>query len=507
MSGMDRVRSWATAGFVAALSAGAASPPISLDVVYPRLEGRNTTITLPRVDSTFAFGSIQPPDGRLYVNGEAARVWENGAFLAYVPLDTVNRQFRFLLVSPEGDSVEQNLDFAFLTAEDSVHKFAPAHPLNQRLPARITVMQPHAQVRATPGGAYILAPLPGSQALADSFIAPSYRVRLHENLHGWIEDRYVQLDTTDRTAPRAIIGRVKVHSNERWTRVEIPLDQPPLFRLEHRPEDRALVLDLFGAGSRINRIDYDPADPLIQEIRWAQIQDDLLRLEIILKSSRLWGYGALWRELDGIGDGSTLEINVRHAPRLEKRVLKNRRIVLDPGHGGQQPGSIGPTRLLEKEPNLKLAIMLKALLEKEGAVVFLTRSADSTVELYRRADYAVQQDGEILVSLHNNALSDGENPFVKRGSAAYYYHSQSLDLARVLHDDLLPATGLPDHGWYYQNLALARPTEMLAVLLECAFMIHPEEEMLLRDDRFLKRTARGIAEGLKEFLEDCRDER
>ncbi|HEX7345076.1 MAG TPA: N-acetylmuramoyl-L-alanine amidase, partial [bacterium] len=112
--------------------------------------------------------------------------------------------------------------------------------------------------------------------------------------------------------------------------------------------------------------------------------------------------------------------------------------------------------------------------------------------------------GEILISLHNNALSDGENPFVKRGSAAYYYHPHSQELARILHDDLLRATGLSDHGLYYQNLALARPTEMLAVLLECAFMIHPDEEALLRDDRFLQRTAEGIAAGLKRFLKQRR---
>jgi len=126
------------------------------------------------------------------------------------------------------------------------------------------------------------------------------------------------------------------------------------------------------------------------------------------------------------------------------------------------------------------------------------------VDLYERVDFALEQGGEFLISLHNNALSDGENPFVKRGSAAYYYHPHSLELARILHDDLLQATGLADHGLYYQNLALARPTEMLAVLLECAFMIHPDEEALLRDDRFLQRTAEGIATGLKRFLKQCR---
>ena len=478
-----------------------ASGPPALDVVYPRHEGRDTILTMPRVDSTFAFGSVQPTDCRVFINGMPARVWENGAFLAFVPLDTLSSRFDVLAVSPSGDSLRESLEFRLLPAPSSAAAIEGVHPNNAGLPARMTIIAPHAQLRAIPNGAYIMASPQGSEALADSFVTPYYRVRLEGDRHAWIEAGFVSLDTSNHTSPRSVVGRIVARGDGEWSSVEIPLAEPLLFDLRAEPENHQLRLDLFGGRSRINRIDYDPLDPIIREIRWTQARDDVLRLEVLLKQDRLWGYGAAW----GGEDGKTLILIIRRAPQVDKRVLKHRRIVLDPGHGGSQPGSVGPTRLAEKEPNLILAQKLKALLEKEGARVFLTRHGDTTVDLYDRVDYALQQDGEILISLHNNALSDGENPFVKRGSAVYYYHPQSLELAQVLHEKLLQATGLSDHGFYYQNLALARPTEMLAVLLECAFMIHPEEETLLRDDRFLQRTAQGIAAGLKEYLKTCRN--
>lgn len=484
-----------------------AAQTVLLDVVYPRLEGRDTVLVMPRVDSTFAFGSVQPADSRIYVNGAPAQIWQNGAFLAFVALDTFSRRFDFIAISPAGDSVHRTIPFRLMSAAGAAGEIPKPHPLNRQLPARITISQEHAALRTSPDGAYTLLPLSGSVALADSFVSPYYRVRLSGNLHVWVEERFATLDTTKHEAPAVVLHRLQVRGGDPWTRMEIPMAEPILFQLEEDPEIGCLTLDLYGAVSGINRIDYDPGDPVIKEIRWTQLQDEILRLEIFLNGMRLWGYGAAWEGDPGREDELALVIKIRRPPRIEKHVLKNRTIVLDPGHGGMQPGAVGPTRLLEKEPNLKLALKLQALLEKRGARAILTRSSDSTAELYDRVDYAIAQGGEILISLHNNALSDGENPFWKRGSAVYYYHPQSRDLAWILHRYLLQATRLPDYGLYYQNLALARPTEMPAVLIECAFMIHPEEEALLRKDQFLSKTAAGIAAGLENFLSRCREER
>lgn len=472
--------------------------PLKLDVVYPRCEGRDTLILMPRVDSTFAFGSVNPPGSRILINGTPAKVWDNGAFLGYFPLNPAVAEIVLFAVSPQGDSLRKVLPLRFPASPTVKSEPDQPHPLNSRLPALLTVTRDFAAMRCTPGGAYTLFPLRGAVAQADSFVSPHFRVRLCDDLHAWVEDRFVELDTSRAIRPIRTIPRIAVKSESGSVNVIIPSAGSLLFDVREVSESHGLLLRIYGADSRINRMDYDPRDEWIREIRWQQIKDGVLDLQISL-ASRLWGYSAAYHNDD-------LILSIRKPPPIAKKALKNRVIVLDPGHGGEQPGAVGPTRLAEKEPNLRIALHLKAFLEQEGAQVYLTRTDDSAVELYDRVTTALQKKADILLSLHNNALSDGENPFVKHGSAVYYYQPFSLELARSLHDHLVAATGLNDHGLYYQNLALARPTEMPAVLLECAFIMYPPEEILLRNDAFLQRIARSITAGLREFLQRQRNQ-
>jgi N-acetylmuramoyl-L-alanine amidase len=469
------------------------------------VERPDSAVVLPRLDSTFAFGSVKPAGTRLWVNGIPVKVYPNGAFLCFVPLDTEGQRFTFRAESPRGDTTIKLLPFRWFP-EGRTDVVAVAHPLNQRLPARITISQDYAAARSAPGQAYTLFPLRGSVALADSFASGCYRVRLATGRHAWIEEKFVTLNSEARDIPAVSLGKIAVHASESWTTVEMPLAQPVLFNLEEKSEAQALVLELYGVTSRLNRVDYDPGDSVLREVRLRQTEDGILQLTFRLSASRLWGYNAEW-QVDSSRGTYTLALHIRRPSQIQERPLQGRVIVLDPGHGGVQPGSVGPTRLPEKEPNLKLALKLKKRLEDKGAQVLLTRSADSTVELYDRVSFAIKAQADVLLSLHNNALSDGENPFLNHGSGVYYYQPMSLDLARTLHQYLIQGTGLRDHGFYYQNLALCRLTEMPSVLIETAFMMYPEEEQLLRTDRFLDRTAQSLAAGLEAYFRQCKEER
>jgi N-acetylmuramoyl-L-alanine amidase len=220
-------------------------------------------------------------------------------------------------------------------------------------------------------------------------------------------------------------------------------------------------------------------------------------LTIFLNSPQIWGYLA---ELDSIGN-FILKIKKPPEPSLTK--LK---IALDPGHGGTDNGAIGPTRLLEKEANLAIALELAELLQNEGAKVFLTRSGDEQVELYQRLDKADSVAADFYISLHNNAHSDSVNPLIYHGMGVYYYQPKSLKLARFIHNRLLSTTKLPDDGFYYANFAAPRSTNMLSVLIETAFIIYPEEEILLKDTNFQRQTALGIYLGIKDFLKEAKRE-
>lgn len=472
--------------------------PVQLDVVYPRLEEGDSIFVVPRVDSTFALGSVRPAAAEVFVNGVPAEVWENGAFLAFFPLDTLNGQYNFLAVGRGGDSINTVIPFLFYEDYVLLREEAEPEVVIPPLPVCLKINNANAVLRTGPDLGYWLFPPSGCAALADSFDGSYYRLSLCQGLHAWVEDRFVTLDTSRADPPRSVVDAIFVRDGDEWTQIRIPLEEPLIYRLEERPATGSLVIDLYGAVARVDQINYENQDSSIRHIAWNQVGDDLLRLEIYTNLSRFWGYGATY-------EGNTLLVKVRRPPEIERRSLKGRVIALDPGHGGSEDGAIGPTRLLEKDANLALASKMKRLLEKEGARVVLTRWSDSTVAIYDRIDCAVSQNAEILLSLHNNALPDGRNPFVERGSSVYYYHPQSRDLAWALHKELLKASGLRDQGFFYKNLALARPTQLPAVLIECAFIIHPEEEMLLRDDRFLDRLAKGLVKGLKNYLKECQE--
>jgi N-acetylmuramoyl-L-alanine amidase len=200
-------------------------------------------------------------------------------------------------------------------------------------------------------------------------------------------------------------------------------------------------------------------------------------------------------------EGRTLVLDIRKPPSIdEKRPFAGRRIAVDPGH--PPAGATGPTRLYEGDANLAVAFRLKRLLEEEGATVFMIRVDRSPVRLYDRTRRAEMLNAEVLVSIHNNALPDGVNPFENNGTSVYYFQPQSLDLARALQRGLLEAMGLTDLGIGRASLALARPAWMPAALTEGAFMMIPDQEAGLRDPAFQEAYARGVLEGLREFLRE-----
>jgi N-acetylmuramoyl-L-alanine amidase len=141
------------------------------------------------------------------------------------------------------------------------------------------------------------------------------------------------------------------------------------------------------------------------------------------------------------------------------------------------------------------------MLEKEGAKVLMTRYGHENVPLYDRPKMAENWGADILISVHNNALSDGVNPFYNNGTSAYYYYPHSKALAEAIHKRMLKATGLPDHGLYYGNLVLTRYSSVPSVLIECAFMMIPEQEAMLKTNDFQRKCAGAIKDGIEDFLD------
>jgi N-acetylmuramoyl-L-alanine amidase len=258
-------------------------------------------------------------------------------------------------------------------------------------------------------------------------------------------------------------------------------------------EDRRTVqLQLFGVRSDTDWIRYDLSDDLIDLASWFQPEENLWELKLSLNEN-LYGYDTYYR-----GNTFCLEL-IRPPTNLGK--LRRKRIVIDPGHSSD-PGAIGPTGLTEAEANLAIALEVRDELVRQGAQVIMTRQDSSHVNLYDRPVIAKSYEADLFVSIHNNALPDGVNPFENNGTSTYYYHPHSIDLARAVHRRMLKATKLDDHGLYHGNLAVNRPTQYPAILVECAFIIIPEQEALIKTKKFRRRVAKAIRKGIEDFFKE-----
>jgi N-acetylmuramoyl-L-alanine amidase len=323
------------------------------------------------------------------------------------------------------------------------------------------------------------------------------RAELAPGQETWIPNSSIRLLPPGSRLPSGEVVLIRTHADDDETTVTLNVGGKLPFRVEENPLDNEVVLDVYNCTSNIDWIRYDTSDDLVRLIRWSQPQVGVMRLTINL-SEPLWGYDCFYED-------TQLKLRLKKAPKLY-RDLRNLRIVIDPGHS-PDPGAIGPTGYMEKDANLAIALELAEILRKRHAQVMLTRSDDSPIGIYERPEMAYRYQADIFISVHNNALPDGVNPFFNNGTSTYYYHPHSKALAESVQSELVSSLGLGDYGLYHANFAVARPTGYLAILVESAFMMIPEQEYLLQQPRFQKKVAKAIADGLLDFVRDERHAR
>ncbi|MDH7576877.1 MAG: N-acetylmuramoyl-L-alanine amidase [Bacillota bacterium] len=233
--------------------------------------------------------------------------------------------------------------------------------------------------------------------------------------------------------------------------------------------------------------------PEFGRVRLGQFQPDVARL--VVETTR----GASFAAQTRLG-GRELLLSIRTAG------LAGRRVVLDPGHGGRDPGAIGPGGVQEKDVNLAIALQARDILRQQGVDVILTRNGDQEKELPERAQEANNSNAEVFVSIHANSANNA----AIGGTATYTYappntalglqREARFYLAQLLQEELVRALGLRDAGIYEANFAVLRYTAMPAVLVEVAFLSNPAEEQLLVNPEFQGRAAAAIAQAIIRFL-------
>jgi len=239
----------------------------------------------------------------------------------------------------------------------------------------------------------------------------------------------------------------------------------------------------------------------IEQVEWRQLEDGLYQLRIKLNHKQNWGYSV------GYGWGSQLSIKIRRAPKVTsfESPLTGLKIAVDAGHGGENNGSLGSTGLMEKDVTLQISQKLDSVLQARGATVLMTREDDDYVFMSERADMIIADKSDLLVSIHANSLGYTSDPFLTKGTGAFYKHTAFKPLADVMYHKMLEL-GLTQYGVTGSfNFSLNAPTEFPNVLVETAFMSHPEEEILLSTESFQIQIAEQIADGLEEYFLDYAD--
>lgn len=174
-------------------------------------------------------------------------------------------------------------------------------------------------------------------------------------------------------------------------------------------------------------------------------------------------------------------------------------VVIDPGHGGGDPGAVGIGGLQEKEVTLAVSQQVVALLKQKGVNAVLTRSSDQEVELEPRVIFAEQANADVFVSIHANAFTASRTDV--SGIETYYYAGDGQSLARMIQTNLLQDLGARDRGVKQANFYVIKYTDMPAALVEIGFVTGAEDAARLSSATGRSKIAQAIARAILQYVQ------
>lgn len=356
----------------------------------------------------------------------------------------------------------------------------------------------------------------------------------------------------DRPPGLGDVREVRHWSYEGYTRVVVELTRAVESEAHRLPADpqagrpERLYLDL--AGVWIGKRYAEPipvGDGLLRAVRLGQNTRTRTRLVIDLR--RYGGHRVFFLSdpsrvvVDVYADPQRLRAHERmreDGPALPLELRPVRTVVLDPGHGGRDPGATGLGGLQEKDVTLRLARALRERLEGRGFRVELTRSGDETLDLEERTAFAEGVGGDLFVSLHANAsrrraaegletyyLDEGYERNALRVAAREngvppnsldrlqrtvaelrlsVVSDQSARLASTVQEAMVRGVrhvygSVEDLGTKQGPFYVLFLARMPAVLVEAGFLTNPQEARRLRSDLYLEVLAERIARGLSRY--------
>ena len=176
------------------------------------------------------------------------------------------------------------------------------------------------------------------------------------------------------------------------------------------------------------------------------------------------------------------------------------KVVIDPGHGGSDPGAVGINGLRETDIVLEVSKNVSEFLKKKGVKTILTREYERTLDLQPRVTKANKSKANAFVSIHANATR-GKRKEVNGLETYYYSGSKGYSLAKNIHKQILiTSSQSPDRGVKKSRFYVIRKSSMPAALVEIGFVTGMYDSALLRQKAYREQMSFAIAKGILNYL-------
>jgi N-acetylmuramoyl-L-alanine amidase len=322
----------------------------------------------------------------------------------------------------------------------------------------------------------------------------NYRIRLNRTENGIIHQSDVKEMPVGTIQPTFSISSMSCGPSKGADVLSIPYLEPVPYEVYPDPDQRRIVVTLFGAETSSTWITHNSGRKIIDKITWEQPTPETYKVFVNLNTPDIWGY-------DIRPEGKRLILRVKYPPQydlLNDQPLTGLKIAIEAGHGGSGAGAIGLSGLVEKDINLDLSLKLGELCKSMGAEIVQIRDTDRDMSLIEKRDIAQLSDADLLISIHANA--GGRGYLQVSGTSTYYNNPFWAPLAESIYDRLLQLD-LKEFGVVGSfNYTVIRVSQMPSILVEQAFMTHAEDEEKLADPQFRQQMAQKIYEGIIDYL-------
>lgn len=308
--------------------------------------------------------------------------------------------------------------------------------------------------------------------------------------------------------PPVSVTDIGCRKHGRRAEVRVSMSGPAKYLTSMTRQPDRFVVDIANAVLTREFDDMPIGHELLQGIRVGQFAEKAVR--IVMDLTRIAAPDVEWDEASG-----SLVISLR-LPKNAGGSLADKIVVIDPGHGGEDPGAGGcDGRWQEKNSNLAIALCLQKALSDMGVCALMTRKTDirlgstKTEDLDGRAAFARRHSADLFVSIHGNSVSGPRSP---SGIETYYHgrEASSMALAYCVHSEVITVADLPDlkvksdFRLYQTGLGILRRVVSCgipAMLIELGFVKHPVDLAKLKDPNFQQEVAEAVVRGLRTYVE------